>query len=306
MYAGDIILGTAEEAAAHAPKRVRRRPFDVRSTQLAPVPPELLWPRGIIPYVIDGDVPHPEWILEAMRLWNEKTVVEFVDRTTQRDYLRFAVREVGGCTAVSGRGWDGGERIMPISPTGCSVPITLHELGHVIGMGHESQRRDRDRYLQVFSENIHPAEHNWNVSWFNVADIGAYDYRSVMHYTFFSADQRHHGHILMAETIPSGMPMGQTVELSPGDVDSVSRLYGHQPRGHVVSTNPAGLELVVDGVRMTAPATFDWRPNSEHTIEVPSPQFRPGSRFLFGRWSDDGGRGDARHDAVPGELHRAA
>lgn len=94
----------------------------------------------------------------------------------------------------------------------------------------------------------------------------------------------------MAETIPPGMPMGQTVELSPGDVDSVARLYGHQPASFVVSTNPAGLDVVVDGMRMTAPATFHWRPHSEHTLEVPSPQFRSGSRFLFGRWSDDGSR----------------
>ena len=291
VYAGDIILGTAEEAAAHAPSGGRPRPLDVpRVSQLAPVPPELLWPGGIIPYVIDDDVPHPEWILEAMRVWNEQTVVEFVDRTTERDYLRFAVRETGGCSAVSGRGWDGGERIMPIGPTGCSVPITLHELGHAIGMGHENQRRDRDQYLRLFGENIHPARGNWRKSWFNVADIGPYDYRSVMHYGFSSDDLRRHGHILMADTIPPGMPMGQTVELSPGDIDSVARLYGHVPAKHVVSTNPAGLEIIVDGVRLTAPASFDWEPGSEHTLEVPSPQYRDGARFLFGRWSDDGSR----------------
>ena len=291
VYASDIILGTADEAAAHAPSRDRLRPLDDRRVRrLAPVPAELLWPGGIIPYVIDDDVPHPEWILEAMRLWNEQTVVEFVDKTTERDYLRFAVRETGGCTAVSGRGWDGGERIMPIGPSGCSVPITLHELGHAIGMGHENQRRDRDRYLRLFGENIHPARHNWRRSWFNLADIGPYDYRSVMHYGFSSDDLRRHGHILMADSIPPGMPMGQTVELSPGDIDSVARLYGHVPAEHVVSTNPAGLEIIVDGVRMTAPASFDWEPGSEHTLEVASPQYRDGARFLFGRWSDDGSR----------------
>ena len=39
---------------------------------------------------------------------------------------------------------------------------------------------------------------------------------------------------------------------------------------------------------MTAPATFDWEPGSEHTLEAPSPQLRTGGRFAFGRWSDDG------------------
>lgn len=42
------------------------------------------------------------------------------------------------------------------------------------------------------------------------------------------------------------------------------------------------------GECMTAPPSFDWQPGSEHTLEVPSPQFGPGSRFLFGRWTDDG------------------
>ena len=293
VHAGDIILGTAEEAAAYAPERVRTSSSDAPLVQgLASYPTEVLWPRGIVPYVIDADVPKREWILEAIRIWNDETVVRFVERTTERDYLRFAVREAG-CFGVFGRGFDGGEQIMPIEPRGCPVPITLHELGHAVGMWHEQQRKDRDRYMRVFRENINPGDWGsgaWHPHALAGADIGPYDYRSVMHYPFFSDDIRRHGHIRMAETIPPGMPMGQTVELSPGDIDSVARLYGHQPAAHVVSTNPAGLDIIVDGVRMAAPATFNWEPDSEHTLEIPSPQFRPGSRFLFGRWSDDGAR----------------
>ncbi len=294
VHAGDIILGTAEEAVAHAPRRVPPRSLDVPlEPLLAPYPTEVLWPQGIIPYIIDDDVPKREWILEAIRIWNDETVVRFVERTTERDYLRFAVREAG-CFGVFGRGFDGGEQIMPIEPRGCPVPITLHELGHAVGMWHEQQRKDRDRYVRVFRENIDPGawgSGNWHPRALAGADIGPYDYRSVMHYGFFSNDMRRHGELLMMDTIPSGMPVGQTLDgLSPGDIDSVARLYGHRPVAWVVSTNPSGLDVVVDGERVTAPATFNWKPGSEHTLEVPSPQFRPGSRFLFGRWSDDGDR----------------
>ena len=112
-----------------------------------------------------------------------------------------------------------------------------------------------------------------------------------MHYWFIEPQkQRNHARPYQAETIPPGMPFGAADELSPGDIDSVARMYGHIPSRHVVSTNPAGLEIIVDGERMTAPASFAWATGSEHTLEVPSPQFRPGSRFLFGRWSDDGER----------------
>ena len=163
IHAGDMILGTADEAVSHSHGRVRKRsrnflPVDDRvSHALPPCCPEILWPQGVIPYVIDNDVPRPEWILEAMSLWNEQTVVQFVERSTERDYLRFAVREPG-CTGVFGRGFDGCERVMPISPGGCSVPITLHELGHSIGLGHEQQRKDRDQWVRVFRENIDPGD----------------------------------------------------------------------------------------------------------------------------------------------------
>ena len=288
---GDIILGTAEEAAAHAPG-ARRHDSAVSPRSLAPYPREVLWLQGVVPYVIDADVPHPEWIREAIAIWNRETIIRFVERTTERDYLRFAVRDAG-CFGVFGRGFDGGERIMPVEPRGCPVPITLHELGHAIGMWHEQQRKDRDRWLTVFRENINPGDWgrgSWHPHPLAGPDIGPYDYRSVMHYAFFSDDQRRHGEIVMADTIPPGMPFGNTWELSPGDIDAVARLYGHVPSEHVISTNPAGLEIVVDGQQMTAPARFRWGPGSEHTLEVPSPQFRDGARFLFGRWSDDGAR----------------
>ncbi len=311
IHDGDIILGTAQEAAARAPDGLPalRSPdslhVDDRVRRLAPFPREVLWPNAIVPYVIDDDVPHPEWILEAMSIWNTSTVVEFVERTTERDYLRFALREEPGCVAVFGRGFDGGEQIMPILPGGCTVPITLHELGHAIGMAHEQERRDRDRYVRMLWQNIRPGTNRLNPKEWGAA-IGPYDYRSVMHYGFSSDDLRRHGQILMMDTIPPGMPMGQTVELSPGDIDSVARLYGHIPAAHVVSTNPAGLEIIVDGARMIAPARFDWEPGSEHTLEVPSPQYRGAARFLFGRWSDDGNRAHTITATQDTTLHQAS
>ena len=298
IHAGDIVLGTAEEAAAHAPGRVGSSLADLPQVRrVHPVHPSALWPGGIIPYVIDDDVPTKEAILRAMDTWNTKTAVTFRPRTTERDYLHFIPADEGGaCYGTFGRGFDGGEVIVRRSEP-CGYNEELHELGHMIGLGHEQQRYDRDRHLRVYREEIHAwGGEAGTGAWEPYAgsatygDIGPYDYRSVMHYSFTSDDMRRHEVKPMAETIPPGMPFGNTTELSPGDIDSVARLYGRQPRAWVVSTNPAGLEIVVDGVRTTAPAAFRWEPGSEHTLEVPSPQFAPGSRFLFGRWSDDGDR----------------
>ena len=169
----------------------------------------------------------------------------------------------------------------------------------MIGLAHEQQRRDRDQWVRVFSENIagtRYAQENWHPRIGIGADIGPYDYRSIMTYKGFDPNKRrNHARPYLMETIPPGIPFGGTIlgqfsELSPGDIDSVARLYGHVPAEHVIATNPPGLEIVVDGERMTAPVSFAWKTGSEHTLEVPSPQFRPGSRFLFGRWSDNGAR----------------
>ena len=56
-----------------------------------------------------------------------------------------------------------------------------------------------------------------------------------------------------------------------------------------VTTNPAGRQIVVDGTTYTAPQTFTWVVDSQHTLNVSSPQSgSTGTRFVFSSWSDGG------------------
>ncbi len=56
-----------------------------------------------------------------------------------------------------------------------------------------------------------------------------------------------------------------------------------------VTTNPFGLQMIVDGSPYTAPHTFDWTPESTHTLSVTSPQSgAPGTRYVQSSWSDGG------------------
>ena len=105
---------------------------------------------------------------------------------------------------------------------------------------------------------------------------GPYDYSSVMNYS----------HI---QTFPPGIPLA-SAGLSEGDVNRVARLYGHPPTLTTISTNPPGLEIIVDGKRVVSPARFEWMPGSSHVLEAPLSQGFGRQRYVFGRWSDERSR----------------
>ena len=301
VYGGDVILGTADEVAGWSARRSPLTGGLPRARSAVPYGKEqdgspCLWPDGIVPYVIDDNVPGRDTIVRAIREWDTKTVLRFVERTPQHaDYLRFTLGPVSG-TYLCSEHSSPGAKVILIEPGGNNYAVLLHGIGHAITLEHEQQRKDRDRWVRVLSENVAATPYARG-AWHPFAGnpvIGPYDYRSIMTYPAFDhGKRRNHARTLMMESIPPGIPMvgeswGELSELSPGDIDSVARLYGHIPSRHVIATNPPGLEVIVDGERVTAPASFAWQSGSEHTLEVPSPQFRPGSRFLFGRWSDDG------------------
>ena len=51
------------------------------------------------------------------------------------------------------------------------------------------------------------------------------------------------------------------------------------PTATTISTNPPGMEIIVDGERIATPATLDWSPGSKHVLEALSPQTVGGKRF---------------------------
>jgi hypothetical protein len=41
------------------------------------------WPGGVVPYVIESDLPDPQRVLDSVAHWQSKTNVRLVARTTQ-------------------------------------------------------------------------------------------------------------------------------------------------------------------------------------------------------------------------------
>ncbi len=56
----------------------------------------------------------------------------------------------------------------------------------------------------------------------------------------------------------------------------------------IVTTNPAGLAVFVDGARIVTPRTYNWPVDSVHTLSVASPQNETATaRLIFSNWDGD-------------------
>ncbi len=256
------------------------------------------WPNGVIPYAIDPALPNPSRIASAIARWESATFIRLVARTNEANSIRF-VRGTSSCS--SNVGMIGGEQSIVLAD-GCDAETVAHEIGHAIGLWHEHQRVDRHRYLH-FDFAALDREY-FTGDFYNTIDDridGPYDYGSIMHYRLRGSSYTGRPEV---STIPPGIPISEVARpsLSATVVNTVKKMYGIPVPETVIDTNPAGLNIVVDGVTYAAPRGFDWAEGSTHTIELPDAQVRGGARFRFARWSDEGERSHSVTIARRGEV----
>jgi hypothetical protein len=288
LYQGDILL----DHVAEAPQSPGIDSFGTAYSQY-------LWPKigsvYQIPYTIDpasGDVAN---INAAIAQFNSTFAgaIQFVAHTTETDYVDFNLDPnnfSGVCESSEGRA--GGEQFaLGAGGTGgaCTEATLLHEMGHVVGVWHEQARPDRNTYINVnYNAVIKASRSNFDPPFDTEGEqtLTLFDYASIMEYPAFSFSRNGEPCI---ETIPVGIPLSNPIGYSASDIDGILRLYGAIPTQVTVTSNPPGLQVIVDGSAVVTPQVYNWALNSTHTLNVSASAqtlVSSGVNYIYGRWND--------------------
>ncbi|XP_066928065.1 zinc metalloproteinase nas-4-like [Clytia hemisphaerica] len=223
LFEGDMVMSKQdiEQSLAGGPSKESENLFGLSKSQYK------RWPNGVVPYTLDSSISNTLWrkssVRKAMKQWEEKTCVRFVERTDQKDYVEFFA-DFGKCYSYVGR--TGGKQRISLG-FGCfGVGTAIHEIGHMLGMWHEQSRPDRDDYVEIVWDNItEDQKHNFRkYSTYTIDSRGSpYDYDSIMHYEW-NAFSKFPG---LRTTIRSknGAKFGQRSHISVQDAIQINRYY---------------------------------------------------------------------------------
>jgi hypothetical protein len=231
------------------------------------------WARNVVPYVIDPSVAASDRvpIEQAMAAWQRATHVRFSQlsgaKNWQREnYMKFSGQKdqcssnsLGVKEASSHSDEDKNVNVVQVAGCGRSWGRIAHEIGHVLGLGHEHSRGKRDDYITILWGNIDKPKQFCRVMWDQpaVADT-PYDYDSIMHGAPTQAAKpsldctraKYDGRVSCLAFLPDqgkldqqrrefdrNIEPGQRDHISDGDIARVNALYPALPTDPV-STRP--------------------------------------------------------------------
>ncbi len=197
--------------------------FDVYHTQK--------WQDGVIPikYAPTISSEKKQLFQKACDRWAQVAQVSCVEHTQQSVYLLVTDQIDKNCWTDVGMGLSESVRYFNFGDDSCWHRLALlHEVGHVLGLMHEHQRPDRDRFLQIKWENLGAFAFAYEkLSFGKFDEKSPYDFYSIMHYhnKAFSTTGKY------TMTPQKGYDkylyvMGYAKDLSNQDIQVIQKIYG--------------------------------------------------------------------------------
>ncbi|MCF2502099.1 M12 family metallopeptidase [Dyadobacter sp. CY107] len=185
------------------------------------------WPNGVIPYEIASNFDQVEKnrIKDAIALWQDRTSITFVPRTSHTDYVRFVITDVNRSKVGKIGGMQEIKLIKFVNPR-----AIVHEIGHAIGLLHEHTRSDRDNWITVKWENVDDEgqyelqTYATNFPWYPTFNKGAVDFQSAMIYDPTAYSKNGKPTMVRKDNGPAWTGIN---EISSGDVKTVEHMYAN-------------------------------------------------------------------------------
>lgn len=189
---------------------------------LVAMEPLQLWPGGVIYYHIQPDLPNPERVEQAVRMF-DGTNVRFIKYESGDHALVF---ENGESNCLSYVGKVTAKQPIFLSPN-CSPADIAHEILHALGFIHEQNRADRDNHVDVLMDNIED-DHKYNFEklppdYMKVSGLSEFDFQSLMMYPPWMFAKP--GQMTM-EPKSRDRLIDPQPRLSRGDIERLNKAYG--------------------------------------------------------------------------------
>jgi len=194
------------------------------------------WPQNTLTYYIRPltfNMKEEQEIVAATRLISSKTCIKFnriLTTVGATDFVEVQ-REDSGCWSRFGR--LGGSQELNLGQYCFNDVggIAAHEFIHALGVDHEQNRSDRDKYVDIIWQNLkdyNKTNSNFQKSGSRFSEFGLpYDYGSIMHYrtTAFGKEDAN-GNEMETIRVPKGTKnVGQREKLGSQDIQLLKKMY---------------------------------------------------------------------------------